>query len=79
MTCRAEVLAAFERLERRHGRREFDLVDVVQEVLARTSAYEESTIRTHITSRMCAEAPAHHGTVYADLERAARGRHRWRR
>lgn len=78
MTCRDEVLAAFERLERRHGRRELDLADVVQEVLA-SSAYKESTIRTHITSRMCAEAPANHGTVYADLERVGRGRYRRRR
>ena len=78
MTCRDEVLAAFERLERRHGRRELDLAEVVQEVLA-SSAYEESTIRTHISSRMCAEAPANHGTVYADLERVGRGRYRRRR
>lgn len=77
MTCRDEVVAAFERLERRNGRREFDLVDVVQEVLGSTD-YRESTIRTHVTSRMCAEAPANHGTVYADLERVSRGRYRRR-
>jgi hypothetical protein len=77
MTCRDEVLAAFERLERRHGRREFYLVDVVQEVRGRT-VYKESTIRTHVTSRMCADAPANHGTVYADLERMGRGRYRRR-
>ena len=34
MTCRHEVLAAFERLERRHGRTDFDLADVLQEVQA---------------------------------------------
>lgn len=79
MTCREEVLAAFERLERRHSRDVFDLAEIVQEVLARTAAYKESTISTHVTSRMCADAPAHHGVVYADLERVGRGRYRRRR
>lgn len=78
MTCRDEVLAAFDRLERRHGRKTFDLAEVVQEVEAGGSGYEESTIRTHVISRMCANAPDHHGTTYADLERVARGRYRRR-
>ena len=76
MACRDEVLAAFERLERRHGRTAFDLVEVVQEVQAAGTGYRESTIRTHVTSRMCADAPDHHGTTYADLERVDRGRYR---
>jgi hypothetical protein len=78
MTCRDEVLAAFERLERRHRRKVFDLSEVLQEVQASGSTYRESTIRTHVTSRMCVEAPDHHGTTYADLERVDRGRYRRR-
>lgn len=78
MTCRDEVLAAFERLERRHGRKDFDLADVVQEVQASGSTYTESTIRTHVTSRMCSDAPDHHGTIYADLDRVESGRYRRR-
>jgi hypothetical protein len=78
VTCRDEILAAFERLERRHGRRDFDLADIVQEVQAAGSTYKESTIRTHVTSRLCADAPDHHGTTYADLERVERGRYRRR-
>ena len=78
MTCREAVLAAFERLERRHERREIDLSEVVGEVLAHTSQFAESTIRTHITSRMCANATSHHATVYADLKRVARGCYRRR-
>jgi len=76
VTCRDEILAAFDRLERRHDRKVFDLDELVQEVEAPGSRYSASTIRTHITSRMCADAPDNHGTTYADLERVDRGRYR---
>ena len=72
------MLHAFERLERRHGRDEFNLHEVVQEVFAVGSNYRERTIRTHVTSRMCLNAPDHHGTVYQDLDRMDRGRYRRR-
>ena len=72
------MLDAFSRLERRHGRSDFDLGDVVTETAVHDPEFAESTIRTHVTSRMCADAPDHHGTVYADLERVGRGRYRRR-
>lgn len=72
------MLHAFERLERRHERYEFNLYEVVQEVFAVGSNYREGTIRTHVTSRMCLNAPDHHGTVYQDLDRVDRGRYRRR-
>ncbi len=75
MTCRDEVLAAIARLERRHGRSEFALDEIVQEVMG-ASSYRESTVRTHVTSRLCASTPDHHGTTYPDLERVSRGRYR---
>jgi hypothetical protein len=74
--CREEVLAAFERLESRHGRDVFDRAEVVREVLSMTSNFEQSTVETHITARMCINAPRNHGTVYADLERVRRGQYR---
>lgn len=77
-TCRDAVLDAFTRLERRHGRNTFDLTEVVTETLTIDPGFAESTVRTHVTSRMCADAPDHHGTVYADLERVDRGRYRRR-
>lgn len=77
-TCREAVLAAFERLERRNDRESFNLFEVVQEVMAQNGAFAESTIRTHVTSVMCAQAPKNHGTVYSDLDRVARGRYRRR-
>jgi len=78
MTCRDDVLAALNRLEGRHGRSAFALDEVVREVVTGGSRYKESTIRTHVTSRMCTGAPHHHGTVYADLERVDRGTYRRR-
>jgi hypothetical protein len=41
--------------------------------------YAESRIRTHVTSRIRADSPDHHGTTYDDLERLDRGRYRFRR
>jgi hypothetical protein len=60
-------------LGRRSGRHEFSLLEVVQEVQARGTTYKETTIRTHVTSYMCANAPDHHAVVYDDLVRIRRG------
>jgi hypothetical protein len=78
MTCRDEVLAAFQRLISRTSRQVFSPVEIVREVAAVTSAYRESTIRTHVVSRMCANAPDHHDVVYQDLERVGHGLYRLR-
>jgi hypothetical protein len=77
-TCRDEILRAFERLERRHGRTAFDLQDIVQEVQRATDAYAESTIRTQVSSVMCAQAPVNHANASDDLDRVGRGRYRRR-
>jgi hypothetical protein len=70
------ILDAMIRLERRHGRTTFDLVDIVQEVLAEDPARSESSVRTHIVSVMCREAPVNHANHTDDLERIDRGRYR---
>jgi len=75
-TCRDAVLDALERLESRHGRRTFLLKDLVDEVLSAGEPFLESTVRTHITSRMCANSPDHHAVTYEDLERVGRGQYR---
>lgn len=77
-TCRAEILAAFGRLQRRHGRAVFAPAEIVQEVLSVTDRYPEQTIRTEIVSRMCGEAPTHHAVAYDDLERVGRAQYRVR-
>lgn len=76
MTCRVEVLAAMERLERRNGQKDLALAEIVGEVFAGGSQLSESTIRTHITSSMCIDAPANHPTRYPDLRRTSRGVYR---
>ena len=76
MTCRDEVLAAMRALQSRHGRKVFKLEEIVQEVNALGSTYKESTIRTHIVSRMCGNAPDNHAVVYKDLERVDTGHYR---
>ena len=76
MGCREEVIAAAQALTARSGDDTFAVADIVSEMRRRGTSYAESTIRTHVTSRMCAEAPAHHGTVYADLERVDRSTYR---
>lgn len=73
MTCRDEVLAAFQRLISRTSRQAFTPAEIVREVTAVTYAYRESTIRTHVVSRMCANASDHHDVDYDDLERLGRG------
>lgn len=73
MGAREEILEAIRRIDREP----FTVMDVLREM--RGTRYAESTIRTHITSRMCADAPDNHGTVYADLERVGHGQYRVRR
>ena len=76
-TCRDAVLNAFQRLERRTGHKDFNLAEIVNEVVT-LDGYKETTVRTHVSSRMCADAPDNHAVVYADLQRVARGRYRRR-
>ena len=73
ISVRDEVLDAFRRLERRTGQSVFRLRDVVSEVLSITTAYNETTLRTYVTSVMCADAPVHHGNHTDDLIRVGHG------
>lgn len=77
-TCRNAILEAVGRLERRHGRQAFDLAEIVTETFAVDASFAESAVRTQVSSRMCADPPDNHGTVYADLERVDRSRYRRR-
>jgi hypothetical protein len=78
MTARDEILAALPAICARTEDGTFTPQDVVDELRRRGSIYEPSTIRTHIVSRMCANAPDHHARTYDDLERVAGGRYRRR-
>jgi tRNA threonylcarbamoyladenosine modification (KEOPS) complex Cgi121 subunit len=76
-TAREQILAAIDRIRSRPGDT-FTVADVLDELRAQGTDLAESTIRTHITSRMCRNAPDHHGITYDDLERVDRGVYRLR-
>ena len=74
-TCREEILATVASMTIGSAD-SFTVSQVVNAMRLRNSRYAESTIRTHITSRMCHDAPANHSSRFSDLERVARGRYR---
>lgn len=76
--CREAVLDAASRIHRA-GHGDFSPAEIILQVRRDGYDYADSTIRTHVTSRMCADAPENHGTTYDDLERVAHGRYRMRR
>ena len=76
MTCRDEVLDAIQAIRGQGGSEIFTVQQIIDEMRRRGTSYDETTIRTHITSRMCVNAPDNHAVVYRDLERVARGEYR---
>ena len=46
---------------------EFNLACIIAEMTVRGSGYSEQTVRTHVTSRMCANAPRNHAVIYNDF------------
>jgi len=78
MTCRDQVRETFRNLAHSTGRDTFSPSEVVAAMRRDGTPYADSTIRTHIVSRMCTDAPDHHAVVYQDLERIGRGLYRLR-
>ena len=76
MTRRDEILRCAREVMRRSGLDYFTIPEVISCMEGCGSRYAESTIRTHIVSRMCANAPEHHVVTYSDLERMGRGQYR---
>lgn len=75
-TARLEILASARKLAERSSDGSFTLMQILGEMRRAGTRYTESTIRTHVTSRMCADAPVHHGTTYDDFQRLGNGRYR---
>lgn len=74
MTCREDVIAAFDTLHRETKRCDFSAVEILRWMRACGSAYKESTIRTQVTAHMVEE-----GTLLRTgpgRYRLARHRHR---
>jgi hypothetical protein len=76
MTCRDEVLSVARSLAGRSSDSTFSLAEILAEMSRRGTQYPESTIRTHVASVMCVNAPENHAVVFADLERVGRGLYR---
>lgn len=72
-TCREEVLAAAKHVMERSKSNHFSVPQVISYMRQHGTRYADSTIRTHIVSRMCANAPDHHGVTYRDFVRTERG------
>jgi len=73
MTCRDEILATAQQIIRAKGINEFTISEVIHQMMNNGTQFKESTIRTHITSRLCANAPDNHTITYNDFERIGNG------
>ena len=74
MTVRQEVLEVARDLTAR-GLVPFSPQQVIDELRRRGTAYQESSIRTHVVDFMCIDAPTKHGVSYPDLRRVGRGQY----
>jgi hypothetical protein len=77
-TARAEILATARKLAEQSADGSFTLAQIIAAMRWAGTRYAESTIRTHVTSRMCADAPDHHATTYDDFHRLGEGHYRLR-
>jgi hypothetical protein len=75
-SCRDEVVAAARALTAGRAGATFTVQDIVDYLRRSGSAYAEATIRTHVTSRCCVNAPDHRAVTYDDIERVDRGQYR---
>ena len=76
MTCRDEIIECAKTVMRQSGLDQFTITEIISCMANKGSRYSESTIRTHIASRMCANSPDNHAVTYRDLERTDRGAYR---
>lgn len=76
MTARDEVLAAAHSLTARSADGTFTAGEVVTYLQSKGTRYTAATIRTHVASRMCANAADHHAVTYDDLVSIGGGRYR---
>lgn len=77
MTCRDEIITCAKAIIDQQGVNEFSIADILEGMRRNGTQYADSTIRTHIVSKMCVNAPPNHDVRYADLERIDRGLYRF--
>ena len=72
-TCREQILTAAKQITQFKNQNEFTILEILNYLTQQNTPYKESTIRTHITSRMCGNAPSNHAVTYNDLTRIKPG------
>lgn len=77
--ARGEIHSAVRAVLLRSGQTTFTVDEVVREMRNSATRYAESTIRTMVTSHLCANAPNHAAVTYEDFERVGRGLYRLHR
>lgn len=77
-SARSEILEVIQSLMLRSGRSEVEVREVVDEMRRLGSRYAESTVRTMMTSHMCAQVHGPNIGTYDDLDRIDRGTYRIR-
>jgi hypothetical protein len=75
-TCREAVLEAVRAVVGEKDHNEFTTQEIVDRLQSTGTSFAESTIRTHVTSRCCRNAPKNHAVKYADFERIKPGIYR---
>ena len=76
ITARDEILTAVKSMTKEREAKHFSIGEVLHYMKEGGTSYMESTIRTHITSRCCSNAPNHHASVFNDYERIGKGVYR---
>lgn len=76
MACHHKVLEAVKSIVESKGFNEFTPQEVIEYLREQHTIYADSTIRTHIVSRCCVNAPQHHAVRYEYFERIGRASYR---
>jgi hypothetical protein len=71
--CHEDVLHAAQSLVEARGVNQFEPNEVVLYLIGKGTPYAESTIRVHIISRCCRNAPPNHEVRYKYFERIGHG------
>jgi hypothetical protein len=79
MGAREDIFLGVESLLNRKGVNEFSIKEVLTELENLGVPFTESTVRTHIASRLCDNSPKNHEVRYPDFERISRGKYRLKR
>jgi len=78
MKARKVILEAVDLITYDRSNRQFEIGEVLKVFKSNGTIYKESTIRTHIVSRCCANSPNHQESVYKDFERVGKGIYVWK-